>query len=85
MKTFENSLISTRKYSIYVASCYYNGIARTDCRCDQRFLVSEWDLFVNQKLRKVRLGRVDIKATAARKRTVQRKEEEEKTRKILEH
>ena len=40
-------------------------------------------LFVDQKLRKGQLGRIDVKTTAARKRTAQRKAQEEKEQKLM--
>ena len=60
-------------FDICSCSCYGNGIARADCRCDQRIPLLEGDAFADQKLRKGQLGRIDVKKTAARKRTAQRK------------
>ena len=69
-------------FDICSCSCYGNGIARADCRCDLRLPLLKWDAFVDQKLRKGQLGRIDVKTTAARKRTAQRKEQEEKSRSL---
>ena len=70
-------------FDICSCSCYGNGIARAECRCDLRNPLLEWDAFVDQKLRKGQLGRIDVKTTAARKRTAQRKEQEEKKQKLM--
>ena len=85
MKVFLNVLPHTRKCSIYVVAVVVdgNGIARADCRCDLRIPLLEWDAFVDQKLRKGQLGRIDVKTTAAQKRTAQRKEQEEKKQKLM--
>ena len=39
-------------FDICSCSCYGNGIARADCRCDLCITLLEWDAFVDQKLRK---------------------------------
>ena len=70
-------------FDICSCSCYGNGIARADCRCDLRIPLLAWDTFVDQKLRNGQLGRIDVKTTAARKRNAQRKEQKEKKQKLM--
>ena len=60
-------------FDICSCSCYENGAARSECRCDERIPVLEWKAFVSQNLRKSQLGSVDIKATAALKGTAREK------------
>ena len=70
-------------FDICSCSCYGNEIARADCKYDLRIPLLEWDAFVYQKLRNGQLGRIDVKTTAARKRTAKRKEQEEKKQKLI--
>ena len=86
-KTNESFLecLTTYKEMFDICSCSYfgNGIARADCRCDLRIPFLEWDAFVDQTLHKSQLGRIDVNTTAVRKRTAQRKEQEEKKQKLM--
>ena len=59
-----------RKCLIYVAvTNYENEIARSECRCDQSISLLEWDDFAIKSYEKRQLGRLDLKATAAPKKT----------------
>ena len=77
-KSFLECLTTYEIFDICSCSCYGNGIARADCRCDLRIPLLEWNAFVDQKLCKGQMERIDVKTTAARKRTAQRKEQEKK-------
>ena len=85
-RTYESFLkcLTTYEEMLDICSCccYGNGIARADYRCDLRIPLREWDAFVDQKLCKCQLERIDVKTTAAQKRTAQRKEQEEKKQKL---
>ena len=73
-KSFLKSLGTYEEmFDICSCSCYENGIARLECRCDKRILVLKWDVFVDKKLQKSQLGRIDVQTTLAQKETAQRK------------
>ena len=73
-------------FDVCNCSCYENGIARLECKCDKHIPVLEWDAIVDQKYRvgKGHLGRIVVQTTAARKRTAQRKTNKEIKRKTFE-
>ena len=71
-------------FDICSCSGYENDIARLECRCEKRIPVLEWDAFVDQNCVRAKLGRINVQTTAARKRTAQRKIDEEIKRKALE-